>query len=433
MFETASDSPRRPASAKPAGSRLVKIVFINRFFHPDHSATSQMLADLAFALAAAGREVHVVTSRLRYDDPAAVLPSRETLDGVAIARIWTTRFGRSNLLGRAVDYLSFYFSAAVMLWRVAGSGDIVVAKTDPPMLSLLATPIARWRRAVAVNWLQDVYPEVVEALGMAPGAFGAAAMALLRRARDRSLRRAACNVVLGDRMADRLRALGVEPARLAVIANWADGRLVRPVAPADNPLRRQWAEAAGFVVAYSGNLGRAHDIETILSAMSATARAATPVLWLFIGGGAQYDALAREARRRCLSSFRLEPYQPRDRLAESLSAADVHLVSLRPSLEGLVVPSKFYGIAAAGRATIFIGDGDGEIARELRRIDGGLTVSQGDGDGLAHAVLGLAADPQRCRRLGENSRRAFERDYDLARAVRQWQRLIDAVAPAAPS
>ncbi len=408
----------------------MKIIFVNRYFHPDHSATSQMLSDLAFALAGQGRTVHVVTSRQRYGNPAAVLAKRETSEGVAIDRVWTTRFGRYKLVGRAVDYLSFYLSAAAMLWRIAGRGDIVVAMTDPPMLSLLATPIARWRGAVSVNWLQDIYPEVIQALGMARGALSGLGVRLLRRARDRSLRRAACNVVLGERMAAGVRDLGVASDRIAVVANWADGSLVRPVEPAGNPLRRRWGVGDRFVVAYSGNLGRAHDIDTILAAMAETERRAR-VLWLFIGGGAQVDALASGAHRRGLTSLRLEPYQPREHLAESLSVADVHLVSLRPELEGLIVPSKFYGIAAAGRATIFIGDGEGEIARELRRIDGGVTVAQGDGKGLAEAVLALAADPMRCREMGRNARQAFERDYDKPRAVGQWQRLIDRASAAA--
>ena len=113
-----------------------------------------------------------------------------------------------------------------------------------------------------------------------------------------------------------------------------------------------------------------------------------------------------------------------ERLAESLSAADVHLISLRPELEGLIVPSKFYGVAAAGRASIFIGDGDGEIARTLRRIDGGITVPQGDGSALASAVLALAADPRRCAVMGMNARGAFDQEYDKLLAVKRWSALF---------
>ncbi len=168
------------------------LIFLNRYFYPDHSATSQLLSDLAFALASEseGQTVTVITSRQSYDDPSLSLPPREAIRGVDVKRIWTTRFGRTNLVGRAIDYLTFYVSAAWALGRLARSGDVIIAKTDPPMLSVIAAPIARWRRAKLINWLQDLFPEVAQAVG--PG--GGGTMTPLYRAmaylRDRSLRSA---------------------------------------------------------------------------------------------------------------------------------------------------------------------------------------------------------------------------------------------------
>src|SRR5215470_9601480 len=133
--------------------------FANRYFHPDHSATSQLLSDLAFALAAEGRAVAVVTSRQRYDAPRDTLAPRQSIDGVEIYRVWTSRFGRSNLFGRAIDSATFYLSASWCLWRLVRRGDVVIAKTDPPMLSVIAGPLCRRRGARIVNWLQDIFPE----------------------------------------------------------------------------------------------------------------------------------------------------------------------------------------------------------------------------------------------------------------------------------
>src|SRR5262249_41650197 len=114
----------------------MRLIFINRFFFPDHSATSQILSDLAFFLAGFGHEVHIITSRQRYDNPRASLSSKESIRGVRIHRVRTTRFGRRHLLGRIIDYLSFYLTVQVALLRRARGGDIVVAKTDPPLLSI---------------------------------------------------------------------------------------------------------------------------------------------------------------------------------------------------------------------------------------------------------------------------------------------------------
>src|SRR5262249_48098129 len=148
------------------------------------------------------------------------------------------------------------------------------------------------------------------------------------------------------------------------------------------------------------------------------------VRWLFIGSGALFEPLKAEVARRELTSVHFKPYQPRALLAQSLSAADVHLVSLRPELEGLIVPSKFYGICAAGRPTVFIGDGDGEIARLIERHDCGRTVPMGDGTRLAQTILELAADCGPCSAMGKRARRAFDAEFDKAIAIASWDKLL---------
>ena len=419
-----------------------RVVFINRFFHPDHSATSQMLSDLAFALARRGLSVKVVTSRQRYDAPEAALPCRECINGVEIHRVWTSRFGRRNLLGRAIDYATFYLTAAWQLLRIVRRGDAVVAKTDPPMFSVLAWPVARLRGAKLINWLQDIFPEVAERIGVGSGGPARIAFGAMRQLRDLSLTHADMNVAVGERMAERMGVLGVERARVSQIPNWADGAYIRPIDHASNCLRREWGLSGDFVVGYSGNLGRAHEAETLIGAVGAVRRreasAASgglpipPVKWLFIGGGALIESMRAELVRLGLAGcVDFRPYAPREHLAASLSAADVHLVSLRPELEGLVVPSKFYGIAAAGRPTIFIGDSDGEIARLVARYACGRTVPQGDGEALADAVLDLAGQPELCRTYSANARHAFVEGFDLQVAVDRWQVLIERVTTAA--
>jgi glycosyltransferase involved in cell wall biosynthesis len=253
---------------------------------------------------------------------------------VRIVRIWTTRFGRSNLFGRAIDYLTFYLSAAGQLIRLTRRGDVVIAKTDPPMLSVIAAPIARLRGARLVNWLQDLFPEVAEAVGVGTNPVMRGSYGLMRALRNASLRAASMNVVLGERMAERVKAAGAQA--ITIIPNWSDGREIRPVARSENVLRKEWGLEGRFVVGYSGNLGRAHEYRTLIDAIALIEETsptdAEPVVWLFIGGGALYDRFREEVAARGLTSVVFKPYQPRERLSESLSAADVHLVSLKPEL-----------------------------------------------------------------------------------------------------
>jgi glycosyltransferase involved in cell wall biosynthesis len=150
--------------------------------------------------------------------------------------------------------------------------------------------------------------------------------------------------------------------------------------------------------------------------------------FVFVGGGAQRAKLEREVLQRRLTNVRLHPYQPRELLAETLAVADAHLVSLNPKLEGLIIPSKFYGIAAAGRPTLFIGAANGEIARLIEEFECGFTFNPGDGKGLADRILQLAQDPQLCAALGARARTAFEKHWDKSRAVEKWDEVLKAVA-----
>jgi glycosyltransferase involved in cell wall biosynthesis len=409
----------------------MRVIFLNRYFYPDHSATSQMLSDLAFFLAGAGYEVSVVTSCQRYDDAAAKLPLRQRIDGVEVQRVRTTRFGRDRLVGRVLDYATFYLTAGWNLWRLARAGDVVVAKTDPPLISVVAAMVARWRGAKLVNWVQDVVPEVAEALGVR--ALAGPQAGLLRRLRDAAFRSAAANVVLSERMAEVVARAGEQidrerarshKNRIHVIANWADMEAIRPVAAADNPLRCEWGLEDKFVVCYSGNMGRVHEFDTILDAAQSLASKAEVIEFLFIGGGAQRRMIEDEVRRRTLPNVQFRPYQDRAALSFSLGVGDVHLVSQRPEVEGYVFPSKLYGILAAGRPVVFIGDAQGEISVLVEREGIGVAVRQGDAAGLAEQLLRLAGDAALREAMGARARALLCERYDKRIAFKAWLELL---------
>jgi len=390
--------------------QLASIVFVNRYFHPDHSATSQIASDLAFHLAERGWDVEAITSRQRYDDPRARLAPGETVRGVRITRIATTRFGRAFLPGRAIDYLTFYLGTFFALLRRRDA--IVIAMTDPPLLSVVAALASR----NVVNWVQDLFPEVAEALGIR-------SVRWLRAIRNWSLKRAKKNIVLGELMAARV-------PNAEVIHNWAD-RDLRPVPvpePVPVPGFSETSEAGhgsgrghghGFVIGYSGNLGRAHEFATIVDAM----RRLPDVRFVFTGAGAQLERVKREAGAN--AEFR--PYAPREQLSESLSAADAHLVTLQPALEGLIVPSKFYGILAVTRPVIFVGARDGELARIINAHDCGIVVEAGDVDALVDGIRTLAADRERAAAMGARGRALYAERFAPHVAFASWERVLQNV------
>jgi glycosyltransferase involved in cell wall biosynthesis len=282
--------------------------------------------------------------------------------------------------------------------------------------------VAKLRGARFVNWLQDLYPETAERLGVRilSGPLGG----LAKRLRDASLRSADATVAIGEVMARFVRERAGANARVEVIQNWLDETATRPVAAADNALRQAWNPEGRFVVAYSGNLGRAHEYDTLLQAAESL-RDEARVLFLFIGGGHRTRSLMAEVEKRGLGHlFRFEPYQPAERLSESLSVGDVHWISLVPQMEGLIVPSKFFGVAAVGRPTIAVVAPDGELARIVTEGGCGVVVSPGDGEGLAQAILSLMRDDEGRAAMGERARRLAEGPYARSAALDRWERTL---------
>lgn len=405
---------------------MKKLIFVNRFFYPDHSATSQILTDLAVHLSAQAdfsAQIHIVTSRLCYDNPTVKLPATENHAGVNIHRVWSSRFGRKNILGRLTDYLSFYLSATWQLWHLTGKHDVLVAKTDPPLMSVLAAMVARSKKAKLINWLQDLFPEVLTAVQ--PQRLPAWANRWLCRWRNRSLQAAACNVVIGEQMAQRVRQLGVAAAQIKTIPNWADEQQLQPCPQATNPLRAAWGLTDKFVVAYSGNLGWAHDHAAIL-ALIVACQPHESIQFLFIGGGTGMVWLRRQVHSQSLQNVQFQPYQLRDDLANSLSVADVHVLSLRPELEGLIVPSKFYGVLAVGRPSLLLGAENGEIGKLINEHHLGQVCLPQHLDAAKNYLLALQVNTAQWQRCS-HAARTYSEQFSKRAALRQWQQVLTSV------
>jgi glycosyltransferase involved in cell wall biosynthesis len=372
----------------------------------------------------------VITSQQLYDDPKAHLPAKEMAGGVDIHRVPTTRFGRSGLAGRGIDYLSFYRGAYQAVRRLVRPGDIVVAKTDPPLISIVAMQVAGNRGAALVNWLQDLYPEIAIHLGV-PFLSGPVSGALTFL-RDRSLSTATANVVLEARMAQRVLSRGAPAHRVHIIPNWTDDEAIVPIPHNDNFLRRFWGLADKFVVGYSGNLGRAHEFTTVLDT-SERLRGHPTIRFLMIGGGHQCDELVRCVEARGLTDlWCFKPYQDRNALSQSLCVSDVHWLSLKPELEGLIFPSKFYGIAAAGRPVIAITDQEGDIARLVMQHSCGIVITPGDAASLAECLTSLAADPDRIVAMGHRARAMLDSLFTRRHACAQWSALLEQIETEGP-
>ena len=383
-------------------SRRPRVLAINTAYPPGRGATGELLAELAVGLRALEWDVEVVAG------PVAGEPAHRTVDGVEVFRTAGAALDaasrppvvvRAARLGLAMPRL-----VRLALERARQRPDVVLTMTDPPLGFAAGPWLARVAGAPVVHWAQDVYPEVAGALGVFPPDGGLARA--LRRLATRALRRHDAVVAVGRCMKETLVARGLDPSRVHVIPNWAlEG--IEPVDPDANAFRAEHVPPGAFAVAYSGNMGLAHPLGPILDAAAELATTDPDVVWLLIGDGARRVWVEREVKGRRLGNVRVLPFQPRDRLAESLSAGDLHVVTMAPELEGLVVPSKAYGVLRAGRPILFAGPEGSEVARMIGEDGTGEVVAL-DGAALAAAVRRWRDDP---------ARRAAARATALARAA----------------
>src|SRR5262249_18949707 len=217
-------------------------------------------------------------------------------------------------------------------------------------------------------------------------------------------------------------------ARVHVIPKWCNDEVIRPGAQSENPLRQSWGLVGQFVLGYSGNLGRAHEFQTVLVAAERL-RNEPHFVFLMIGGGKRFEELAQAVKGRDLArSFRFIPYQEQKMLSYALAAGDAHWLSLNPKLEGLIVPSKFYGIAAVGKPIIVIGDKYGEIARLVQQYGCGIVIAPGDAEGLADALRLLSSAPEMISEMGRRARAMLDGHFTRQKALQRWSGLLDRLA-----
>jgi len=401
----------------------MRILFINRYFYPDQSATSQLLTELTEDLDPRGTSVTVIAGRTLYYEEDQRLPPHGMHKGIRIVRAGFIRFNRSHICGRVVDYLTFWISA---FWHTIWMKNVscIVVLSDPPLLSLLASLVSCFKPVKTICWLQDLFPELAIRAGViGKGVFGR----LLNHLSLWSLRRMDQIVVIGQCMERQLHVKGLSSNNVANISNWADGHYIRPMARTDNPFISKHGLKEKFVVMYSGNHGTVHDCETFINLIRET-RSWPKLCFCFIGDGAWKGRLVELAKAEHWQHVMFLPYQNRDVLRSSLTAADVHLVSLLTGMEGLSIPSKLYGVLAAGRPVIYVGPPDSEAAEIIREAGCGSSVSPGDTAAAVEALLAVYHDRTLREKQGQAARDYFNRCCDRSIATERFRQVLQRVA-----
>lgn len=382
------------------------LLIISQVYAPDPAAVGQHITDVAEEMARRGWRVVVYTSARGYDDPSQRYPSREHRHGVVVRRLPLSSFGKRSIAIRLLAQSLFMLQATV-LGLLTRRLAIVLVSTSPPFAGLGGSLVSLLRRVPLVWWVMDLNPDQMIAAGkireqsLAARAFDWINRFTMRQARD--------IVVLDRFMKDRVIAKLLVAEKVRVIPPWPHDDRLTYGPPKPNPFRSAQGLNESFIVMYSGNHAIQHPLDTLLEA--ATRMESEPSLrFVFVGGGAgkaAVEARVAAGARNILSV----PYQPLERVGESLSAADVHVVTMGDEMVGIIHPCKIYGALAVGRPILYLGPEHSHAGAILNGARFGRSVRHGDVAGAISAICDLM-------RLGDAERAALGREAAALAAER---------------
>jgi colanic acid biosynthesis glycosyl transferase WcaI len=381
----------------------VHILLLNEYYPPDTSATAKMAAAIVSALSARHR-VTVIAGRPCYD-PTEVYPwrplRRERHDNLSIERVGSTAYPRFQMRRRVSNYLSYSLLAALRALTIRA--DLVLCMTDPPFCGIVGAAVSKLTGRPCVYNIQDMYPEMAVGGDIVRPSFAVRRWEQMHRW---ALRQAACVIVLGDDMRERIVAKDIDPARVVVVRTGV--RRPSQMPAADNPIGREIRNGFRFVALHAGNLGFYGAWDTLLAAAKRLENTGSSII--FVGDGAQKERLAAAAYGT--QAVRFLPFRPASEIPYVLSAADIHIVTIKHGLEGVIVPSKLYGILAAGKPVLAVAPSTTDVARIVTEAGCGVVVDPGDPDGVATAIQELAVHPEQVVEMGRRAL-AIAPNYDI--------------------
>jgi colanic acid biosynthesis glycosyl transferase WcaI len=392
-----------------------RILVLNQYYRPGVEATANLLADLCESLAA-DFDVTVVTGRLHGRED---LPSDEMLNGVRVMRTRSTSFDRTKLTHRALNYLT-YLADSLVRGLSIDQPQLIMCMTDPPIVGDLGVAMARRFRAPLLVISEDVFPEIATELGRLTNP---ALVRVLQGLVGYYLRRADHVVAIGDRMRERLVAKGADAAQITVIPNWVDTKSLVP-GPQDNEWSQAQDLAGKFVVMHSGNVGHAQNLDNLVLATTYL-RDLEDLVVPIVGAGARHTEISELAERIDADKVWFLPYQPREALPQSLGSARIHYVGLAKGLSGFVVPSRLYGILAAGRPVIVAADGDSETAGIVAETGCGIVLPPDRPDLLAATIRDAHDGRLDLETMGARGREYVVREADRSVALARYRSLVD--------
>jgi len=407
-----------------------KILVINQHFYPEVAATGQLLLDLCEDLVKDGYRVKVITGNPDADlNRKNKILKRENYKGIEILRLKNTTFNKYRMTGRVLNYLTFHFLVFFQI-LFCKKPDLVLVLSTPPFISFYGLMLKVLKKVKTIYIVQDLFPDLVVELGKIKNKYF---INVLKKFSKLIIRKMDRVVVVGDFMKRKIKKdilQWMDSDHIINIDNWADGEKIRVMRgeKEKNFLKEEWGLEGKFIILYSGNIGDLHEFDTIIStAEDLGEQGWKKICFVFIGEGIKKEYIERKVKEKGLNNVLFFPFQPREVLKYSLGLADVSLVTLEKGFEGMVVPSKIYGILASGRPVIAVLGGESEIVEIVKKGNCGKIVRIGDYQALVDSIMDYYKDREKCGEDGLNGRRYFEKNFDRKIATRKYIRVIEEV------
>lgn len=403
------------------GRSLLKLGVITQFFPPDFAATGQLIDELVRQLGQQGADVEVFTGQPSYAFQQEAAPTFERIGAVRVKRSRVAQLWPQRIRGKAVNGVLFMLRAMLYLLRHHHRQNLLLITTAPPFLPILGYLANLWFKIPYVCIFYDLYPDIAIELEVIPKRHWLAKV--WRDFNCRIWQRAAGIVVLSPDMKQRIvEQCPTVEARISVIHSWADPGWITPLNKHENWFALRYRLIKPFTVLYSGNLGRCHDVETILQ--TAICLKDEPIQFVCIGNGAKYQYLAEQIQVLQLPNLLLLPYQEREVLPYSLTACDLSLVSVSPGMESLIAPSKLYPALSAGRPLAVICPPQSYLNSLVTEAGCGAAFDNGDSLALAQFIKLLAADPALVQQMGASGRQYLQANFTPRIIAKQYLRVL---------
>jgi len=398
----------------------MNLLIINRYFYPDITSVPQLLTELSEDLVKKGIDVSVICSRNSYNG-LKKHKKYEKYRGIKIYRVNNVYAKGKSFFYRLLEIITFFISVFFKGIFIKGIDKIMVF-SSPPMIVPVGVLLGKIKKAKVIYVVEDLHPELEIKLEMIRE--NSLFSRLLRRINRFVFKKSDKVVTLGERMKHTIVSnYKIREYKIHIIPNWADGERLYPLERKDNPFIRKFNLEGMFVVQYSGNMGLAHEFETILKGAEKL-KDREDIIFQFIGGGAKREEIESFVKKNNLKNIMLLPYQPYNYLNYSLNMADVSLISVREGIGGLLLPSKFYGILATGKPFILIGDKENEIFDFIKRFKVGQFVKEGDIDKFYDRVLLYYNDRKYLKREAIMLREKFELYYNRKNCTFEYYKII---------